>query len=83
MSTVTIDGATLEKLRAAGGETVEMVDEAGNVVGRFVKHTRITTELLGDDWPSDEELDRRTREGKRVPAGQVEARLRNLEEGLR
>jgi hypothetical protein len=82
MSKVTIDGATLEKLRAAAGETVEMVDEAGNPVGRFVKYTRIGKYVVEGEWPSDEELDRRLREGKRIPAAEVEERLRKLKEIL-
>ncbi|MBX9581715.1 MAG: hypothetical protein K2X87_15540 [Gemmataceae bacterium] len=80
MSKITIDGPTLEKLRAAAGETVEMVDEAGNLVGRFVKHTRVTSEMLGDDWPSDEELDRRLREDRRYTVAEVEERIQQLRE---
>jgi hypothetical protein len=77
MSRVVIDGPTRDKLLAAGGP-VELTDEGGNLIGRFVKYTRIGGHVVEGDWPSDEELDRRTREGKWVPAAEVEARLRNL-----
>ncbi|HVK18375.1 MAG TPA: hypothetical protein VM533_15675 [Fimbriiglobus sp.] len=81
MSTVIIDGPTRDKLLAAGG-TAELQDEAGNPIGKFVKYTQVGPYLVEGEWPSDEELDRRLREGKRIPAAEVEARLRKLRDAL-
>lgn len=81
MNAVVIDTATRDKLLAAGGE-VEVRDESGAVIGTFVKVTRMGKYLIEGEWPSDEELDRRTREGKRFTAAQVEERLRKLKEAL-
>ena len=38
--------------------------------------------LVEGEWPSDDELDRRMREGKRYPAEDVQERLRKLKEAL-
>ncbi|OWK38159.1 hypothetical protein [Fimbriiglobus ruber] len=81
MSTVIIDGATRDKLLAASGE-IELRDETGTPIGKFVKYTKIGKYIVEGEWPSDEELDRRTREGKRYSADQVEERLRKLKETL-
>ncbi|MBX9578913.1 MAG: hypothetical protein K2X87_01275 [Gemmataceae bacterium] len=81
MSKIVIDGPTLEKFLAAGG-TVEVIEPSGKPVGKFTVYPRFGN-YVADDWPSDEELDRRSREGKGVPAAEVEERLRKLEEGLR
>jgi hypothetical protein len=81
MSTVVIDAVTRDKLLAAGGE-VEVRDESGAVIGKFVKYTRIGPYFVEGEWPSDEELDRRTRESKRYSAAEVEERLRKLKEAL-
>jgi hypothetical protein len=81
MSTVVIDGPTRDRLLSAGG-VVEVRDEAGNPIGKFVKYTQVGPYLVEGEWPSDEELDRRTREGRRFTAAQVEERLRKLKEAL-
>jgi hypothetical protein len=81
MSTVVIDGPTRDKLLAAGG-VVEVRDEAGNPIGKFVKYTRVGPYLVEGDWPSDEEIERRLRESKRYTAAEVEERLRKLKEVL-
>ncbi|MBY0513721.1 MAG: hypothetical protein K2P78_07390 [Gemmataceae bacterium] len=81
MNTVVIDGPTRDKLLAAGGK-VELRDEAGEVIGRFVKYTRIGKYVVEGDWPSDEEIDRRLREGRTFTAAEVEDRLRKLKEAL-
>ena len=78
MSTVTIDGPTRDRLLAAGG-TVELVDEAGNPVGKAVVYIRSGNYFV-DDWPSDEEIDRRLREGKRYSVAEVNERIRQLRE---
>ncbi|MBX9626908.1 MAG: hypothetical protein K2X82_24115 [Gemmataceae bacterium] len=81
MSKLVIDGPTLEQFLAAGG-TVEVVDPSGKPVGKFTQYPRSGNYYV-DDWPSDEEIDRRMREGKWVPAAEVEERLRKLEEGMK
>lgn len=81
MSKLVIDGPMLEQFLAAAG-TVEVTDPAGKPVGKFTQYPRFG-DFVDTDYPSDEELDRRTREGKWTPAAEVEARLRKLEEGLR
>ena len=81
MSKVVIDGPTRDKLLAAGG-AIELVDEAGNPVGRFVKYTRVEKHVLGPDWPSDEEIDRRLREDKRYTVAEVNERIHKLGEAL-
>lgn len=81
MNAVVIDTATRDKLLAAGGE-VEVRDESGAVIGKFVKVTRMGKYLIEGEWPSDEELDRRSREGRTFTAAEVEERLRKLKEAL-
>ena len=81
MSTVVIDAATRDKLLAAGG-LVEFRDEAGNLIGRFARTDGSPTpppgyEIVGE-WPSDEEIDRREREGKFRSAAEVEAFLAGM-----
>ena len=81
MSTVVIDGPTRDKFLAAKG-TVEVRDEAGALIGQFTKLTQIGPYVVEGEWPSDEEINRRLREGKRFTAAQVEERLRKLKEAL-
>lgn len=81
MNAVIVDGSTRDKLLAAGGES-EIRDEAGTVIGRFTKLTRVGEHLVEGEMPSDEELDRRASEGKRYTVAQVEERLRKLKETL-
>ena len=81
MNAVVVDAPTRERVLAAGSE-VEVRDETGTVIGRFTKYTRIAGQLVVDDIPSDEELDRRVREGKRYTGEQVLERLRKLKEAL-
>ncbi len=81
MNAVVIDGPTRDKLLAAGSE-VELRDESGEVIGKFVKLTRIGKYVIEGEWPSDEELDRRMREGRTFTAAEVEERLRKLKEAL-
>lgn len=81
MSAVTIDAQMREKLLAAGGN-VELRDDTGELIGRFVKYTRIGKYVIEGELPSDEELDRLANEGGSVTAAQVEERLRRLKEAL-
>lgn len=82
MSTVVIDGPTRDKLLAAGGP-VELTDEAGNLIGRFVRAIRIGQYVIEDDWPTKEEIERRIREEKRYTAAQVAERLRAIGDARR
>jgi hypothetical protein len=78
MSVVVIDAATREKLLAAGEHEVEVRDESGEVVGRFIRRQRMEDyEILGE-LASEEEIERRRRESPRYTAAQVEERLRRL-----
>lgn len=81
MSAVTIDAQTREKLLAAGGN-VELRDDSGELIGRFVKYTRVGKYIIEGEMPSDEELDRRSNEGRTFTAAEVEERLRKLREAL-
>lgn len=81
MNSVVVDAALREKLLSNGGQ-VEIQDEAGEPIGKFVKYTRIGNYVIEGEWPSDEEIDRRIREGKRFSVAQVEEKLRKLKEAL-
>ena len=81
MTSVVIDAATREKLLTAGGDVVEVRDEAGQVIGRFTRSGPPTPPAgytIEGEWPSDEELDRRLREGSWHTAAEVEAFLAGL-----
>lgn len=78
MSVVVIDDATREKLLATEEYEVEVRDETGVVVGRFIRQQRAEDyEILGE-VASEEEIERRRRESPRYTAEQVEERLRRL-----
>ncbi len=79
MNAVVVDAPTRDRLLGAGDE-VEIRDESGALIGRFTKLTGVGEYVIEGEWPSDEELDRRAREGKRYTAAEVEARLRKLKE---
>jgi len=81
MNTVVVDGPTRERLLGAGGQ-VEIRDESGEVIGRFTKFTRVGEHVVEGEMPSDDELDRRMREGKWYSAAEVAERLRKLKEAL-
>jgi hypothetical protein len=81
VSAVILDAATSAKLLAAGA-VVEFRDEAGELIGRFTRTDGSPTpppgyEIVGE-WPSDEEIDRREREGKFYSAAEVEAFLAGM-----
>jgi hypothetical protein len=52
-------------------------DSSGRVIGRFVA-VPLPEEYLDEEFPSDEELDRRLRESPRYTTDQVLERLRSL-----
>lgn len=81
MTTIVIDQAMREKMLSATGE-VEFRDEAGEVLGTFLKK-RTVNPNDDIDWPSDEEIERSLREDKRYTPDEVMAHLRKLEEGLK
>lgn len=81
MNAVVVDTPTRDRLLGAGVSTF-VRDESGAVIGRFTKLTRVGEHLVEGDIPSDEELDRRVREGKRYSAIEVEERLRKLAEAV-
>lgn len=61
----------------------EICDKEGTVIGKFVRSPDVPalplSVLLGDDWPSDEELERRSRESRSFTPEQVMDRLRSLD----
>ena len=75
MKTIVVTEALRDQMLAAGKEAL-IQDPSGRVIGRFVAETSNDPEA--DDWPSDEELDRRTRESRRFTPEQVMERLRSL-----
>ncbi len=78
MSVVVIDAATREKFLAADGQEVEVRDETGEVVGRFIRRFRLEDYEIVGEFASEEEIERRRREDPRYTAEQVEERLRRL-----
>jgi hypothetical protein len=78
MSVVVIDAGTCDKLLAADEYEVEVRDESGAVIGKFVRRQRAEDyEILGE-VVSEEEIERRRRESPFYTAEQVEERLRRL-----
>jgi hypothetical protein len=78
MSVVVIDDATRAKLLAADSTVVEVRDETGAVVGRFVRQVNLADYEPIDVPFTDEEIERHKRESPRYTAEQVEDRLRRL-----
>lgn len=78
MSVVVIDAATREKLLSADSLVVEVLDETGAVVGKFVRQQRAEDYEIVGELASEEEIERRRRESPRYTAAQVEERLRRL-----
>lgn len=81
MNAVVVDAPTRDRLIGAGGETL-VRDEAGTIIGRFTRFTRIGEHLIEGEMPSDEELNRRVREGRRYSTVEVLERLQKLKEAL-
>lgn len=80
MSVVVIDAATREKLLAGEEYEVEVRDQSGAVVGKFIRSQSQRVEdyeILGE-LASEEEIERRRREDPVYTAEQVEERLRRL-----
>jgi hypothetical protein len=78
MSVVVVDAATREKLLAGMEQEVEVRDEAGEVVGRFIRRLRLEDFEIVGEMASEEEIERRRREDPVYTAEQVEERLRRL-----
>jgi hypothetical protein len=76
MNAIVVDTILRDQMLAAGKEAV-IKDATGKVIGRFLAAAN-GSELAEDEIPSDEELDRRTRESPRYTAEQVMERLRTL-----
>jgi hypothetical protein len=77
MAAVVVDAATREKLLTAG-DVVEVKDEAGQVIGKFVAGPNPVIFVAEGMDISDEELDRREREGRNCSVEEVMERLRGL-----
>jgi hypothetical protein len=74
MKTIVVTEALRDQLLAAGNEAI-IQDSSGRIIGRFFAEQ---SDDAVDDWPSDEELDRRVRESPRYSTEQVMERLRTL-----
>jgi hypothetical protein len=79
MSTIVVDAAMRAKLLAAG-DLAEIRDERGQVIGRFVATPPPVVYVMEGELPSDEEIDRRLREGRSYSTEEVMERLRSLRE---
>jgi len=77
MKTIVVDAALRDKLLAAG-DVAEIQDDLGRVIGRFVAVPPPVVYVLDEELPSDEELDRRMREGRNYTAEEVIERIRSL-----
>lgn len=77
MERIVIDSALHEKLKNLT-QSVELVTEQGHVVA--VVHPRFDPalyEILGEE-PSGEEIERRLKNDRRIPANEILPRLRKL-----
>lgn len=78
MSVVVIDAATREKLLAAEEYEVEVRDESGAVVGRFIRHTTAADYEPIDVPFTEEEIAQHKQDPARYTAEEVEEHLRRL-----
>jgi hypothetical protein len=81
MTAIVVDKVTSDKLRSAN-DVSEIRDESGKLLGRFVPAPASVIYIVEGEIPSDEELSRRMREGKRHTPEQVMQRLQELKEKL-
>jgi hypothetical protein len=77
MSTIVVDQAMRAKLLAAG-DLAQIRDEHGQVIGRFLATPPPVVYVMEGELPSDEEIDRRLREGRSFTPEEVMERLRSL-----
>jgi len=77
MQKIVVDAALRDQLLAVR-DVAELQDGSGRVIGRFVAAPSTAGQFADDDFPSDEELDRRMREGRSFSADEVMERLRSL-----
>lgn len=81
MTQVRVDAAVGAML-TAGEPQVEVVDEAGAPIGRFVRYTRHGEYLIEGDLPTDAELDEQVRNAKWHTAEEMNAFVRKLREAF-
>jgi hypothetical protein len=77
MTTITVDAAVRDQLIVAR-DIVEFRDPEGRLIGQFSAVPKKSSLFADIEFPSEEELDRRTREGRRFTPEQVLERLRSL-----
>ena len=81
MTTIKVDDATFDKLRAAGG-AVLLINEAGALAGEFRTQTELDPSQCIGHWMTDAEAARYVAEelpfAKLIPAAVVEQRLQEL-----
>lgn len=78
MTQITLDVSLSDKLHALG-QSVELCDPAGNVLGRFVPLIDLSVWEPVTPAASEEELDRRERSEDWYTSDEVWAHLKNLE----
>ena len=77
MTTIKVDDATFDKLRAASG-TVLLTSEAGALAGEFHVITELDPSQYIGRWFTDEEVAEHLADPRRYTAAEVEQRLREL-----
>lgn len=85
-TTVTIDAATRDKLLANGNGPVNVVDESGAVIGRFVRSGPPSPPpgyVIEGEWLSDDEVERSLREDRTYTVAEMDAFLEGLKRATR
>jgi hypothetical protein len=77
MKPIVVDAAHRDKLLAAT-DVAEVRDDSGKVIGQFVPKSLSIVHVVEGELPSDEELDRRMREGRSFTTQEVLERLHEL-----
>jgi hypothetical protein len=88
-TSVVIDAATRAKLLAAGNGMVEVRDETGEVIGRFIRSAQSGPPtpppgyVIEGEWLSDEEIDQSLREDRCYSVAEMDAFLEGLKRATR
>jgi hypothetical protein len=77
MTTIVVDAAIRDQLISAR-DGVEFRDPEGRLIGQFSLVQKKSSMFADIEFPSEEELDRRMRDGRRFTPEQVMERLRSL-----
>ena len=82
MPKVVISEELRNQLRGAAGDTVELVDAAGEPVGRVTRYTNVGGYWIEGDLPTDAEVDEAARSGRTRTSAEVLTMLRKLTEAM-